>query len=65
MPIGEHTATLYYPGNDEYKPVNKSTTFTVKDPRIDPNLSIKVNDITEGQNPVAVINANNTLNGKA
>ena len=30
LPIGEHTATLYYPGNDEYKPVNKSTTFTVK-----------------------------------
>ena len=41
-----------------------STTFAVKE-KDDQNLSIKVDNITEGQKAIVEITANNSLNGKA
>ena len=41
-----------------------STTFTVKE-KEDQNLSIKVDNITEGQKAIVEITANNSLSGKA
>ena len=61
---GEYNATVKLQGNNSLKPTEKSTTFTVKE-KEDQNLSIKVDNITEGQKAIVEITANNNLSGKA
>ena len=61
---GTYTATVKYAGDRKFNPSEDSTSFTVK-ANIDPNLTIKVDDITEGQKVVAVVTANETVNGEA
>ena len=61
---GPYTANVSFSGNGHFKPSSSSTTFVVR-ANIDPNLGIKVDDITEGEKAVAVISANETLNGDA
>ena len=61
---GPYTADVSFSGNGHFKPSSSSTTFVVR-ANIDPNLSIKVDDITEGDKAVAVISANETLSGDA
>ena len=65
---GEYIATVSYDGDNTFKKAESSTTFKVNEKAVpelvDPNLSIKVNSITEGDKAVAVISANNTLNGE-
>ena len=62
--VGTYTATVKYTGDRKFNPSEDSTRFTVK-AKIDPNLSIKVDDITEGQKAVVVVTANETVNGEA
>ncbi len=63
---GDYLVTVSYSGDDTFKASESSTSFKVnKKVPVDPNLSIKVDDITEGEKAVAVISANNTLNGEA
>ncbi len=62
LDAGVYTASVKYAGGKRFNPGEASTSFTVK---ADPNLSIKVDDITEGQKAVVVVTANETMNGEA
>ena len=62
LDAGVYTASVKYAGDKRFNPGEASTSFTVK---ADPNLSIKVDDITEGQKAVVVVTANETVNGEA
>ena len=64
LSAGQYTATLIYDGDDTFMPSNKSTTFTVIDPRIDPKLNIKIKDVKAGQKAVAEITSDADLKGK-
>ena len=58
---GNKTGTYTITANLHGQMVSNTVTIIEKE-KVDPNLSITVNNITEGQKPVAVITANNTLN---
>ena len=63
LAAGEYSATVKFIGDKKFTPYETSTIFNVN--KINPNFSIKVDNVTEGQKAVAVINANETLNGEA
>lgn len=56
---GEYSATVRYDGGDTFKADQKTAKFTVKQ---DPELNIVVDDISQGQKPVAKITANTNIN---
>ena len=64
LALGDYLATVSFAGDDTYKADMKSTTFAVRE-KATPNLSIKVDDITEGDKAVAVVSADKSLNGDA
>ena len=65
LPPGNYTVTVSFYGNSKFDPEQASTTFTVKPNNLmDPNLSIKVDDIDYGKNAYFDISANKFLNGK-
>ena len=67
LAVGEYLVTVNFAGDDTFKEANNSTTFKVnkKEPNlVDPNLSIKVKNITEGDKAIVDISANRTFTGK-
>ena len=61
---GDYSATVNFKGDKLFKPSEKTTNFKVTEKELaDPNLSISVKDINKGENPVAVIRADSSLNG--
>ena len=63
---GDYSATVTYKGNKIFKPSEKTTTFKVTEKELaDPGLKIKVENVVQGQKPIAKITANNTLNDVA
>ena len=61
---GNYTVTVTYGGDDVFRPSESSTTFTVSE-RVDSDLKIKADGISNGQSEVAEVTANDTLNGLA
>ena len=59
---GNHTISLKYLGDDNYGGFEKTFNVAVKDP-VDPNLSISVNDITEGNPAVVTITTDAAFTG--
>ena len=66
---GDYLATVRFVGDDTFMASDNSTTFKVNEKAVpelvDPNLSISVADIDEGEKAVAIVSANETLNGEA
>ena len=65
---GEYSIRVIFESNEEYEACESTATFNVsKKPvdLIDPDLSIKVDDIDEGEKAVAVVAANESLTGDA
>ena len=60
---GNYTARVKFAGDNKFTAGEASTTFSVN--KVDPNLSIKVDNITQGQKAVVVVTANETVNGEA
>ena len=68
LKAGNYTATVISKQTDKFQATNKTTNFTVKSKEtqtlIDPELNIKVDNITEGSNATILINTNKTYNGE-
>ena len=64
LPIGEYTAILYYPGNDEFKASECRTEFNVEKRILkDTNLTISVNDTYESESAVIELHADKDFTG--
>lgn len=65
LAIGKYTATVTFNATDVFKQTTASDEFEVyhKD-LIDPNLAIKINDITEGEIALVEVTANVTFSGE-
>lgn len=59
----KYTVRVSFEGNADYNPCETSTSFNVTEYRVDPELSINVNNITYGEEAKIEINANETLTG--
>lgn len=60
---GDQKVKVSFDGDDTYKPSEASANFTVREDRIDPNISAHVEDINLGEKPVIEIHANKSFNG--
>ena len=59
LPAGKYLASVSYVGDDTFKAGENNTEFTVRE---NPDLTITVADITQGEEPVAIVHANETFN---
>ena len=59
LTAGKYLATVSFAGDDTFKAGENSTEFTVRE---NPELSITVADITQGEEPIAIVHANETFN---
>ena len=62
LPEGNHTISLKYLGDENYGGFDKTFNVTVKQP-VDPNLSISVANITEGDPAVVTITTDAAFSG--
>ena len=58
---GTYTAVATFAGDDSFTSTEKSTKFTVKP--LNPNLAIKVNNVTASENVTVEVTANESMNG--
>ena len=58
---GTYTAVATFAGDDSFVSTEKSTNFTVKPHN--PNLAIKVNNVTASENVTVEVTANKSMNG--
>ena len=63
LPPGNYTVKVEFEGSDEYKPGETSTSFIVKN-KINPDLSMEIDDVYEETKPVARIHSITDFNGK-
>ena len=62
LPVGNYVAYIGFNGDDTFKSAAKSVAFEVK-PKQDPNLTVSVDDIFEGQNVTVKITADKEFTG--
>ena len=67
LPDGTYTFVASHPDSGYYGPISKSGTFVMRNPSVDINLTVKVNNVEYGQNATVEIfmkdNAGNNLTG--
>lgn len=60
---GNYTVKVVFEGSDEHRPGETTTSFTVKD-KVNPDLSMEIDDVYEGTKPVARFHSNTDFEGK-
>lgn len=63
LSAGTYTAEVSFEGNDNYTSSQSTATFEVESGLIDPQLSVNVKDVMEGENAVVQITTDETFSG--
>ena len=60
---GNYTVKVFFEGSDKYRPGETTTSLTVKE-KVNPDISMEIDDVYEGTKPVARIQSNTDFKGK-